>query len=288
MPFPLAHPVAVLPLRRFCPRHLNFCALLLGSLVPDFGYALDDLASFPRFLGLVFGASVQNFDAVRQDWEWSDFSHSLAGSLGFCLPVGLLVLLVFLGLRASFVTLLPNPFRELLLPLCAKRPFLFFQCVFSLLIGIFLHLGWDTFTHDNGWLVKNWAFLRSPPGVFHLTGSVTQYIWFISSSGGISVLLFCFYRYVKTRNVPLIGSAWNEWKLYLLWLGLLLIPIAVAWPITQYFVRVESHAGNYQAIFHIFAQYYLMTFCCTVLLVTCGAKLTGSNRTPPAKGQSIG
>jgi hypothetical protein len=71
MPFALAHPAAVLPLRRYCPRQLDFPALLVGSLAPDLGYA---------FLPLhVYG-----------------FSHQFwAGSFGFCLPAGLVLVLIF-------------------------------------------------------------------------------------------------------------------------------------------------------------------------------------------------
>src|SRR5437762_2617545 len=43
MPFPLAHPAAVLPLRRYCPRFLSFPALVIGSIAPDFGYCFGDL-----------------------------------------------------------------------------------------------------------------------------------------------------------------------------------------------------------------------------------------------------
>jgi len=32
MPFPLAHPAAVLPLKRFCPQRLSFSALVIGAL----------------------------------------------------------------------------------------------------------------------------------------------------------------------------------------------------------------------------------------------------------------
>jgi hypothetical protein len=38
MPFPLAHPVAVLPFRRYCPRFFSLPALVAGSLVPDYGH----------------------------------------------------------------------------------------------------------------------------------------------------------------------------------------------------------------------------------------------------------
>jgi hypothetical protein len=43
MPFPLAHPAAVLPLRRYCPKYLSFPVLIVGSLVPDVGYCLGRL-----------------------------------------------------------------------------------------------------------------------------------------------------------------------------------------------------------------------------------------------------
>jgi len=59
MPFPVAHPAAVLPLRRYCPRYLSFPALVVGSLSPDLGYL---------------------FGHLHADW----FSHRFwAGSFGF-------------------------------------------------------------------------------------------------------------------------------------------------------------------------------------------------------------
>ena len=70
MPFTLAHPAAVLPLRRFCPRFLNFPALVVGSVGPDAGYA--------------FG------------WLGADqVSHRFLGSFVFCLPVGLVLVGLF-------------------------------------------------------------------------------------------------------------------------------------------------------------------------------------------------
>ena len=90
MPFPLAHPAAVLPLRRCCPRYLSFPALVIGSLCPDSGY--------------LFHAG--------------NFSHRfLAGSFGFCLPVGLVLVLVFYGVRRPVIGILPASYRRLLLPL---------------------------------------------------------------------------------------------------------------------------------------------------------------------------
>src|SRR2546426_9342497 len=111
MPFPLAHPAAVLPLRRYCPRYLNFPALMIGSLTPDVGYCL-------------------------QRFRVDQFSHSFVGSVAFCLPTGIAMLLVFYAIRESLVAALPAPHRDALLPLCRKpndRPAS--AIVLSLLIG---------------------------------------------------------------------------------------------------------------------------------------------------------
>jgi len=63
LPFTLAHPAAVLPLRR---TGLVFSALVVGSMAPD----------FPYFLSVS--------DAIR-------WGHSTRGVFLFCLPFGLLV-----------------------------------------------------------------------------------------------------------------------------------------------------------------------------------------------------
>jgi hypothetical protein len=111
MPFPLAQPAAVLPLRRFCPRYLSFPALIIGSLSPDLGY----------FSG---------------PFRLDGFSHRfLAGSFGFCLPVGLFVLLMFFLVRSRVVGILPSLCRQALSPLCQRPIGSPFAIVVSLLLG---------------------------------------------------------------------------------------------------------------------------------------------------------
>ena len=46
----------------------------------------------------------------------------LAGSFGFCLPAGLLCVLAFYGVRWPLVGVLPASYRQVLLPLCQRRP----------------------------------------------------------------------------------------------------------------------------------------------------------------------
>jgi hypothetical protein len=135
MPFPLAHPAAVLPLKRYCPRRLSFPALIIGSLSPDIGYCFGN----------------------------GNFAHSLfPGSFAFCLPVGLLMLAGFYTLRLPVVAILPTRLRQAFLPPCQKPAGSLFLIVFSLLIGAWTHLLLDSMAHEDGWLVERLPFLRVP------------------------------------------------------------------------------------------------------------------------------
>jgi hypothetical protein len=118
LPYPFAHPAAVLPMARFGVPS----ALAIGSVVPDFWY----------FVPLV----------ARAD------SHSLAGLAWFCVPAGLLLYL-------AFHTLLKQPLIELLSPRLAAftTPGLpaarWRSVIFSLLAGALTHVAWDALTHAN-------------------------------------------------------------------------------------------------------------------------------------------
>ena len=81
MPYPFAHPAAVLPLVRPMGRFGVTSALVIGSMVPDAWYLVPGLA--------------------RAD------SHSAAGLLWFCLPAGLLVYIAFQLFRGRAVSAAP-------------------------------------------------------------------------------------------------------------------------------------------------------------------------------------
>ena len=84
MPFTLAHPAAAVPLARALGHRAVLSALVIGTMVPDFW----------RFMP---------FEMRRAD------SHSVAGFFWFCLPVGLLVYLVYhLLMKRPLLDLLPR------------------------------------------------------------------------------------------------------------------------------------------------------------------------------------
>jgi hypothetical protein len=122
VPYPFAHPAAVLPLARPLGRFAVPSALAIGSIVPDLWY-------FVPFVS-------------RAD------SHGAAALLWFCLPAGLLA-------YALFHLLLKQPLIALLSPrlagfTCAGLPAAPWRAVIvSLLAGALTHLVWDGLTHSN-------------------------------------------------------------------------------------------------------------------------------------------
>jgi len=141
MPFTLAHPAAVLPFKRFCPRYLSFPALIAGSVSPDLSYFFGrlDLGPFAH--------------------------HPLKGFL-FGIPAGLVLLVAFYLLRSPAVKMLPEQFREIFHPLLLHPVGTPLAIVVSLMLGVATHIIWDNFTHNHSWMAHHFAFLRQPIFLF--------------------------------------------------------------------------------------------------------------------------
>jgi hypothetical protein len=188
MPFTLAHPAAVLPFRRFCPRFFSFPALVVGSLCPDAGYCFGTL-------------SVE------------DFSHSLKGSIEFCLPVGVVMLGFFYGFRLPAVEILPERHRKYLLPFCQKPIGSPVTVLVSLLIGIWIHLLLDSFTHKRGWLAENLPQLQTP--IFSVgihTFRIFNLLWYACSFAGI-VWLWLAWEQWRIVSAGQFSRTASHWKL---------------------------------------------------------------------------
>jgi hypothetical protein len=173
MPFPLAHPAAVLPFRRYCPRFLSFPALIVGSLSPDAGYF------FSQF-------------------QVDDFSHRLAGSIGFCLPMGIMTLLLLYSIRTRIVMVLPNPLRRMFSPLCQQPLGSPLSVVLSVVIGAVMHILWDSFTHNEGWLVQHLSFLQFP--VARITNRqvrICHLFWHGSTFAGVTWIVLAFQHWLQ-------------------------------------------------------------------------------------------
>lgn len=138
MPYPIAHPAAVLPLLGPMGRWAVPSALVIGSIVPDLWYFVPVPAR--------------------------EVSHSAAGLVLFCLPVGLLLYVVFhLLLKQPLTALLPHSAAGRLAPFTAQRlparPWL--AVLLCLLVGSATHLAWDAFTHEEGAIVQAFPALQA-------------------------------------------------------------------------------------------------------------------------------
>lgn len=140
MPFTISHIAAVIPLNR---KGLLASALVIGSMMPDLAYFVH-FEGFNRYLG-----------------------HSILGLFTFCLPVGLIILLIFQKfLKRPLFALLPASHQGRLLPYLQvfphKSSVLIIRSLVSVGIGSLSHLAWDSFTHNHGFIVQNVAALRQP------------------------------------------------------------------------------------------------------------------------------
>ena len=135
MPFTFSHPAIILPLNYLPKKWFSMNGLIIGSLTPDFEYF------------------------IRMKIK-SEYSHTIEGIFWFDLPLGVLTAFIFHNIIRN--SLFDN------LPLFLKsRLFVFKQLnwnsyfkknwiivIFSILIGAFSHIFWDSFTHFDGYFVK--------------------------------------------------------------------------------------------------------------------------------------
>ena len=161
MPFTLSHAAAAWPVRKLLPA-LPLSALVIGTLSPDFEYFLE-LAPISRT------------------------GHTPAGLILFCLPVSLLVWVVFRRVaRPALVRLLPPGLAAAVAPPSTSWSL----AAVAALIGALTHVIWDGFTHQRDWAVRTIPFLRIPvaPG---LLGGVPWYklLQQISSVAGLAAIV---------------------------------------------------------------------------------------------------
>jgi len=185
VPFTFFHPSAVVPLLR--NRLLIPAGLVIGAMSPDFEY----------FLRL-------NTVAVH--------THTLAGLVYACVPLGVLALLGWQAvIRDPLVGALPGVLRNRLAGVGtsgvprAWRDWLL--AALSVLIGAATHLLWDSFTHP-GYPPARWLGLTAPsviPGV-PWTGVLQR----LSDVIGIVVLAIAVARLPRQFR-PATRNAWLFW-----------------------------------------------------------------------------
>jgi len=148
VPFTGSHVAAVLPFVRW---RLPASALVIGSMVPDLPYYLP----VP-----VHGGQ----------------THSLLGVIGADLQLGLVVFLAWQAFVGPAAVALAPPVVGQRLAIASSsgalpgirasvaQPGRFVAVVAALLLGSLTHVGWDAFTHADGWVTERVPFLRADLG----------------------------------------------------------------------------------------------------------------------------
>jgi hypothetical protein len=172
MPNPIAHPVASLP---FTKAGMVFSALVIGSIAPDFGYFIPLPESF--------------------------FMYTPAGVILFDVPVGLVLLWFFhTFVKWPALSLLPESLQRRLYKYAQGFSFgplnRFGLILLSLLVGSLTHVIWDSFTHDYGWVVGQFAIFRIPINGIPIYTILQN----LSTIIGTGFLLYWFIRWLPTAQ----------------------------------------------------------------------------------------
>jgi len=189
MPFTFAHPAIILPFNKIKWTSISMSALVIGSVTPDFEY----------------------FIRMKLTGR---YSHSIEGMFLMDLPIAIAISLVFhLLVKAPLIDNLPFYFRSRLIPLqqfdflkyVAKNYYVFIGC---LLVGIFSHLFWDSFTHSNEFFVNQFQMLKKTVSLSGIL-SMPLYRWLqhLSTTIGLIFIGLVFHRMprqINTRSVSML------------------------------------------------------------------------------------
>lgn len=208
MPFTIAHPAIILPLRK--SKWFSLTALIAGSIVPDFEYFL-------------------------QMREVENVGHHWYGILFFDFPMALSFCFLFHNLlRNSLLVNIPNTLRNRFdgaydfdWNKYAKTHKS--QIALSLLLGIMSHLLWDGFTHHDGIFVLLIPAFSANIGFAHLPVYFLLQVLF-SIAGLISVIFSIVKMPAKTMSIKINASSKLYWPLFSIMLILILFIRLTIWP----------------------------------------------------------
>jgi len=253
MPFTFAHPAAILPLRRF--RFLQTVPLIIGSLVPDVPYF------FPARIG----------------WRFPD-THTLSGSFGICVPLGMALLVLTVLLRAPLTVLLPARVRWICLRSIERftaRPLHWPLALLSILIGAWRHIAWDSITHQTGWTAARVAALSAPVSLFGWDTATAHLLQYLSSVFGLVVLALWF-RSLLNRVPAAIGA--DQSRPRASWLVLMMISLT-SLSIGVSRVYLAWHASSYYHLGYLLTTRTIGWFA--VLYLAAGIVTLLSRRLEP-------
>lgn len=202
MPLTFAHPAAVLPFARNS-KYVNFLAMVLGSMSPDFEYFLRGKPA-------------------------GEIGHTLTGFFVYNLPIVVIVYIIYMTcIHRALFSHLPAFLQDTssVKPQSTKR-LKVSVFLYSALFGMLTHVVWDSFTHLNGFMVRNIALLTFPVDLFGFTIPVFKFLQHGSTILGITAIII--YMYVRaTRNPSNNGIKINPNRKIKYWLQITVLTIVL-------------------------------------------------------------
>ena len=195
MPFTFSHPAIILPLTYLPKRWFSLTGLIIGSLMPDFEYFL------------------------RMKIK-SDFSHTLEGVFLFDLPLGIVTAFIFHNIvRNNLFDNLPYILKSRVIVVKNFNWNIYFKknwlvVIFSIIIGTFSHILWDSFTHDSGYFVQKFEVLIQSVELFHKKIPILKILQHLSTFIGAFVIAFSLYK-LPTHTTDSKSINLNYWLTFL-------------------------------------------------------------------------
>lgn len=176
MPLTFAHPAAVLPFSRNS-KYVNFLAMVLGSMSPDFEYFLR---------GMPYG----------------EIGHTFIGFVAFNLPIIVIVYFIYQTcIHRTLFSHLPSILQDTYSQKpSSTRVLKVFVFLYSALFGMLTHVVWDSFTHLEGFMVKNLSILTYTVHIFDSNIPIFKFLQHGSTMFGITAIVsYMYFRTSKNR-----------------------------------------------------------------------------------------
>jgi len=211
MPLTFAHPAVILPFSRKS-RYINFSAMVLGSMSPDFEYFLRG-----RPIG--------------------EIGHTIMGFVTFNLPLVVLVYFIYhYFVHQILLNHLPDFLQDPYTYVSDSSKLLKSSVfIFSALFGMVTHVVWDSFTHINGYMVLKFPVIFT--NIYNINGFEIPLYKFLQH-GSTMFGIISIFGYMCVRALPQKQERSNIDKRHKLffWSSLLILTIlmVIFWYLIDY------------------------------------------------------
>lgn len=193
MPLTFAHPAAVLPFSRDS-KYVNFLAMVLGSMSPDFEYFLR---------GMPYG----------------EIGHTFIGFIAFNLPIVVIIYFIYQTcIHRTLFSHLPSIIQGTYSQKTSSTRMLkVFVFLYSTLFGMLTHVVWDSFTHLGGFMVKNISILTYTVHIFNFNIPIFKFLQHGSTIVGITAIISYMYFRAAKNKYDNVGNTkrkqkWMYWS----------------------------------------------------------------------------